>query len=110
MHEYVDLAVESGCFPDPRLVYELTLDEIKATIAGANAREKQLQKAENIRAGTVCACIYNQNRKRRNDKIWKWSDFFPEHDLKKAPDQDKIREDAIKIMKMFNGGMNGGHA
>lgn len=94
----------SGIFPDPRLIYDLTPQEVSATIRGANERTKQMQKANNIRAGTICACIYNQNRRKRNDRIWKWSDFFPERDLRQAADPKRLEEEALKIMKMFNGG------
>ena len=104
MHEYAEQAMISGIFPDPRLVYDLTPQEVSATIRGTNERTKQLQKADNIRAGTVCACIYNQNRRKRNDRIWKWSDFFPEKDLRQAADPRHLEEEALKIMKMFNGG------
>jgi len=34
MHEYLDLAAETGYFDDPRILYDLTPAEIAITIAG----------------------------------------------------------------------------
>lgn len=104
LHEYAEQVILSGVFDDPRTVYELTPAEISATIQGKNSRIKELQRADNIRAGTICSCIYNQNRTKRNDKMWKWSDFFPEKDIRAPADQDKIKEKCLMFMKMHNEG------
>ena len=105
MHEYAEEVMMSGAFSDPRLVYDLTPDEIGATIRGKNAREKELQRAENIRIGTVCAGIFNQHRSKASQKIWKWSDFFPERDLREKRSNEELQDRATKIMEMFNRGM-----
>jgi len=59
MHEYLDLAAETGYFDDPRILYDLTPAEIAITIAGKAARDRQQQQMENVRAGTVAAAVYN---------------------------------------------------
>ena len=105
MYEYADQVMTSGVFDDPRLVYDLTPDEISATIKGKNAREKELQRADNIRIGTICAGIFNQHRSKASAKIWKWSDFFPERDLREKRPDEELQERATKIMEMFNRGM-----
>jgi len=104
MHEYVDQVILSGVFTDPRVIYDLTPAEISVTIKGINSREKELQKADNIRFGTICASVYNQNRQKRTDKIWKWSDFFPDKDYREPADQDEIKEKCMMFMKMHNSG------
>lgn len=104
MHEFAKEVVRTGIFSDPRVIYELTPAEIVVTIQGINAREKQLQKAENIRIGTLCACVYNQNRQRRNDKIWKWTDFFPEKDLREPANPDELQNKCLKFMRGYNNG------
>jgi hypothetical protein len=104
MSEYADEVAKTGVFADPRLIYDLTTDEIGLTIQGKNAREKELQRAENIRIGTVCAGIYNQHRSKASAKIWKWNDFFPERDLREKRSDDELQDRAKKIMEMFNRG------
>lgn len=104
MHEYAEQVVLSGVFDDPRTIYDLTPAEISSTIRGKNTREKELQRAENIRIGTLCACVYNQNRQKRNDKVWKWSDFFPEKDLREPVDQKDLEKKCMMFMNMVNGG------
>lgn len=103
MHEFAEEAIGSGTFPDPRVVYDLTPAEVITTIQGINTREKQLQKGENIRIGTLCACVFNQNRRRRNDKIWKWTDFFPEKSLRDPADPDELQKKCLKFMEAYNG-------
>jgi len=104
MHEIAEEAIGTGIFQNPLTVYDLTPAEVIATIKGVNDREKQLQKAENVRVGTICACIYNQNRRKRNDKIWKWTDFFPEKDLREPADPDELKDKCLKFMRGYNNG------
>ena len=108
MYEYAEQVALSGVFDDPRLIYELTPEEIGFVIRGKNTREKELQRAENIRIGTVCAGVFNQHRTKNSQKIWKWSDFFPERDLREKRSNEELQERATKIMEMFNRGMRNG--
>lgn len=85
------------------MVYDLTPDEISAYIEGKSKRLKETQKADNIRIGTLCATVLNQNRRKRNDKIWKWSDFFPERTLRNAVDVKAVEREAMRIKRMFGG-------
>ena len=76
MHEYLDLAAETGYFDDPRILYDLTPAEIAITIAGKAARDRQQHQMENVRAGTVAAAIYNSLRQKRTDRYGP-KDIFP---------------------------------
>ena len=103
MYEFADQIAMTGLFPDPRLIYDLTIEEISTTIRGLNKRTKDLQTADNMRIGTLCACVYNQNRQKRNDKIWKWTDFFPTKDLREPADPDELKEKCMQFARMING-------
>ena len=103
MHEYVEQVVLSGVFDDPRLVYNLTIAEITAIMRGKNNREKELQRANNMRAGMVCSCVYNQHRQKETDKMWRWDDFFPDKSITDQTDQDKLMKKLLSIKQVING-------
>jgi len=67
MHEYLDLAAETGYFDDPRILYDLTPAEIAITIAGKAARDRQQHQMENVRAGTLRP--RSTTRSGRNERI-----------------------------------------
>ena len=78
----------TGLFPDPRIVYDLTIQEVSVTVRGLNDREQRLQEMNNVRFGTVCATICNVNRTKKSDKVLKWDDFFPGGKKKEDTYQD----------------------
>jgi len=103
MREYLDLAAETGYFDDPRILYDLTPAEIAATIAGKAARDRQQQQLENVRAGTVCAMIFNQHRRKRSDKALTWKDFFPDTTVKPAQSPEEMKQRCRDITLIFGG-------
>ncbi|MFA5407166.1 MAG: hypothetical protein WC277_04440 [Bacilli bacterium] len=103
MHEYLDLAAETGYFDDPRILYDLTPAEIAVAIVGKSNRDRQQQQLENIRAGTVCATIFNQHRTKRSDPILTWKDFFPDTSVKPAQPPGEMKHRCKEIALIFGG-------
>ncbi len=103
MHEYLDLAAETGYFDDPRILYDLTPAEIAVAIVGKSNRDRQQQQLENIRAGTVCATIFTQHRTKRSDPILTWKDFFPDTSVKPAQPPGEMKHRCKEIALIFGG-------
>lgn len=103
MHEYLDLAAETGYFDDPRILYDLTPAEIAITIAGKAARDRQQQQMENVRAGTVAAAIYNSLRQKRTDRVWTWKDIFPDTTPKQPQSPEEMKRRCKEIALIFGG-------
>ena len=103
MHEYVDEVLGSGIWRNPHDVYDLTIPEISAIAKGVNTRESDLQRSDNIRIGTLCATIFNAKRTKQTEKVWKWSDFFPDRNARK-PNETQIMMEAENIKMLFGGG------
>jgi hypothetical protein len=100
--------IRLGVYIDPRVVYDLTPQEINAVLVGISEREKSLQYAENVRLGTLCASVYNSRRQKRSDKVWKWEDFFKsdmprktqsDRDMKSIARNFMIRQNATEAKK-----------
>lgn len=103
MHEYLDLAVQTGYFDDPRVLYDLTPAEIAAVINGKSARERDQQRLENIRVGTLCATVVNLRRRKRSDRVFTWKDFFPDGSPKPAQSVEDMKRVCKEITLMFGG-------
>jgi len=103
MHEYLDIAASTGYFDDPRILYDLTPAEIAATIAGKASLEQQRQQLENVRAGTVCATVFNQHRRRKSDKAFSWKDFFPDTRVKPTQSTEDMKRVCREIAVIFGG-------
>ena len=91
-----------GIFTDPRQVYEMTPNELNAVINGYINREKALQRAESIRAGTICAAIYNSRRTKTTDKLLKWTDFFADGDDEHEQTADDIETTLLRLKRIHN--------
>jgi len=94
--------MESGIWRDPREIYDLTIPEISIISKGVNGRESDLQRSDNIRIGTVCATIFNSKRTKQTEKVWKWSDFFPDRYARK-PNEKQMMMEAENIKRLFGG-------
>lgn len=103
MYEYLDLAVQTGYFDDPRILYDLTPVEIAAVINGKAARERDRQQVENIRVGMICATIVNVRRRKRSDRVYTWKDFFPDAAPKPAQSVEDMKRVCREITIMFGG-------
>lgn len=103
MHEYLDLAAETGYFDDPRILYDLTPAEIAAVIVGKSNRDRQRELAENVRAGTVAAAVYNTLRTKKSDKVWTWKDIFPDTSVKPAQPPEEMKHRCREIALIFGG-------
>ena len=95
-----------GIFTDPRQVYEMTPPELNAVINGYINREKTLQRAECIRAGTICAAIYNSRRTKRSDKLLSWTDFFADGDREHTADD--IEAKLLRLKQIHNAQIEAG--
>ena len=103
MHEYLDLAAETGYFDDPRILYDLTPAEIAAVIVGKSNRDRQRELAENVRAGTVAAAVYNTLRTKKSDKVWTWKDIFPDTSVKPTQNVEEMKQRCKDITLIFGG-------
>lgn len=103
MHEYLDLAMKTGYFEDPRVLYDLTPAEISLVIEGRVARDQQLELAKNVRAGSIVAAIYNSLRTKKSDRIWTWKDIFPDTSLKPEQTVEEMKQRCKDITLIFGG-------
>ena len=102
MHEYLDVAAGTGYWNDPRILYDLTPQEIAAVIAGRMAQERRMQQAENIRAGTICAMVIAPYRQKGSPPLT-WKDFFPDTSVKPAQTEGQMKRIAKEIALAFGG-------
>ncbi len=110
MHEYLDLAAETGYFDDPRILYDLTPAEIATVIEGKAARDRQRELAENVRVGTVVAAVYNTLRSKKSDKVWTWKDIFPDTSIKPTQNVEEMKQRCKDITLIFGGEVTAGGA
>lgn len=78
VEEYVDTVIRSGLIQDPRIIYDLTLPEIELLTEGLSMRRKEEEQMQNIRIGQIAALICNTKRTKKTDKVYAWTDFFPD--------------------------------
>jgi len=102
MSEYADRAMATGAFNDPRVIYDLTPEEIGATVDAYAKRYRET----NIRTGMICASVFNSRRSKSTQKRWTWKDFFPEPVTRQSVDE--MTRTAVRIKRIFNQGRNNG--
>lgn len=103
MHEYLGLVAETGYFDDPRILYDMTPAEIAVAITGRTNRDRQHQLMENVRAGTICATIFNQHRTKKSDPVLTWKDFFPDTIVRPSQPTDEMKRRCKEIALIFGG-------
>jgi len=84
MHEYLDLAAETGYFDDPRILYDLTPAEIAITIAGKVARDRQQHQMENVPGRDGCGRDLQLAPAETNGSGMDLEGHLPGHDAKTA--------------------------
>jgi hypothetical protein len=103
MHEYLDLAAETGYFDDPRILYDLTPAEIAITIAGKAARDRQQQQMENVRAGDGCGRGLQLAPAETDGPGVDLERYLPGHDAKTAAvaggDETTMQRDSTDIRR-----------
>lgn len=102
MYKSLDSVFALGIFTDPHVVYESTPQELSAVIDGYINRERTIQRAESIRAGTICAAIYNSRRTKTTDKLLKWTDFFADGDDEHEQTADDIETKLLRLKRIHN--------
>lgn len=55
-------------------------------------RELERSDLENVRFGLIASAIYNTNRQKESDKVWKPSDFFRPLSYQEEPTQTETTE------------------
>jgi len=103
MHEYLDLAAETGYFDDPRILYDLTPAEIAITIAGKAARDRQQHQMENVRAGTLRPRSTTRSGRNETDRVWTWKDIFPDTTPKQPQSPEEMKRRCKEIALIFGG-------
>lgn len=76
MAEYAEELFASGMFPNPLLLYDMTLQEVSLYADGMRKKNEEAEKRQNIRIGTVVATMLNLRRTKESDRVWTWEDVF----------------------------------
>jgi len=85
MHEYLDLAAETGYFDDPRILYDLTPAEIAITIAARPPATGSSTRWRMFGPGRLRPRSTTRSGRNGRTGCGTWKDIFPDTTPKQPP-------------------------